>query len=84
MQYMSLSSARESLEQIMDTVTRFNDPVTIVQEEKAVVVLSDEEWRGIQETLYLQSIPGMTESIKASASEPLELGTDSKEIDWNV
>jgi PHD/YefM family antitoxin component YafN of YafNO toxin-antitoxin module len=84
MQYMTLESARESLDQIMDNVTRFNVPVTIVQEKKAIVILSDEEWRGIQETLYLQSIPGMVESIKTAASEPLISGVDASEINWDV
>jgi len=42
-----------------------------------------EEWSGIQETLYLQSIPGMVESIGAAAAEPLEDGVDASEVDFD-
>ena len=49
--------------------------MTIVSDDsRAAVIISMEEWSGIQETLYLNSIPGMVESIKEAAAEPLELG----------
>jgi PHD/YefM family antitoxin component YafN of YafNO toxin-antitoxin module len=43
-----------------------------------------EEWSSIQETLYLQSIPGMVKSIKAAAAEPLADGIDAAEVDFGV
>jgi len=43
-----------------------------------------EEWRGIQETIYLQSIPGMVESTKAAAGEPLEDGIPASEVDFGI
>ena len=47
-----------------------------------VVLLSEDECNNIQETLYLQSIPGMADSIKAAAEEPLENGVNVSEIDF--
>ncbi|MDR1962409.1 MAG: type II toxin-antitoxin system Phd/YefM family antitoxin [Planctomycetaceae bacterium] len=85
MQYITAETAQKELRNIVNNITQFNEPVTIVSEDKrAIVLLSIEDWSGIQETLYLQSIPGMVESIKAAAAEPLELGTDAAEVDWNV
>ncbi len=85
MQYATVESAQKELNSIIDNITQFNETVTIVSnDKKAVVLLSMEEWNGIQETLYLQSIPGMTQSIKEAASEPLELGIDAARVDWNV
>ena len=44
------------------------------------VLISEEDWNSIQETLYLSSIRGMKESILEASKEPLE---DSvKELDW--
>ena len=85
MQYATVESAQKELNSIIDTILQFDEPVTIVSNEnKAIVLISMEEWHGIQETLYLQSIHGMVESIKAAAAEPLESGIDANEINWDV
>ncbi|MDR1868111.1 MAG: type II toxin-antitoxin system prevent-host-death family antitoxin [Treponema sp.] len=85
MQYMTIETAQKELDNLIDNVSQFNEPAVIVSHNnKTVIVLSMEEWNSIQETFYLQSIPGMTESIKNAASEPLEHGRDAKEVDWGV
>jgi prevent-host-death family protein len=85
MKHMTANSARKDFDNMLDDVTRYNEPVTIVSDDnRAAVIISMDEWRGIQETLYLQSIPGMVESIKAAASEPLEDGIDASELDYDV
>ena len=48
------------------------------------VLMSMEEWSGIQETLYLMSIPGMVKSIKDAANEPLEDGIDASEVIFDL
>ena len=49
-----------------------NLEIIIVNDDgKNAVIVSEEEWDSIQETLYLYSIPGMVESIKAAREEPL-------------
>ena len=42
--------------------------------------MAADDWRAIQETLYLLAVPGMRESIKAGMAEPLD--QSSKELDW--
>jgi antitoxin YefM len=49
-----------------------HEPVVITGKRNNAVLVSQEDWNNIQETLYLSSIPGMVESIKAAASEPHE------------
>ncbi|GHV52632.1 hypothetical protein FACS1894216_09110 [Synergistales bacterium] len=85
MKRVSSSTAQKNFAALLDNVTRYNEPVTIVSEDDtAAVLLSMEEWSGIQETLFLQSIPGMAESIKAAAAEPLELGVPASEADFGA
>ena len=70
---------------MLDSVTRYNEPGTIVSDyNKVAVMISMEEWKGIQESLYLHSIPGMAESIKEAALEPLEDGFDASGLSYNV
>lgn len=46
------------------------------------VILSAADWQAIEETLYLNQIPGMVASIHTAAAEPLEDGTRLEDLDW--
>ena len=81
MKHITANTARKDFDSILYDVSRYNEPITIVSDDNRVeVLLSMEEWSGIQETLFLQAIPGMVESIKAAAREPLEDGIDASEL----
>lgn len=80
MQVMTVSNARANLYRLVDEVHEQGEPTMLVGKRHNAVLISEEEWRGIQETIYLSSIPGMVESIKAAAKEPLSEG--STELDW--
>ena len=85
MRHITANTARGDFLSILECVTRYNEPVTIVSDDDQVAVLmSMEEWSGIQETLYLHSIPGMVQSIKDAAAEPLSEGVDASEVDFDV
>jgi PHD/YefM family antitoxin component YafN of YafNO toxin-antitoxin module len=73
---MTANSAKNDFEGVLSYVTKYNDPITVVDDdENAVVVLSLQAYqdynRSIEDTLYLQSIPGMMESIKQNAEASL-------------
>ena len=85
MRHLTANTAQRDFVSVLDTVARYNEPVTIVSDNNNVcVLLSIEEWSDIQETLYLQSIPGMVESIKKAAAEPLADGVEASQVDWDV
>lgn len=85
MMHITANTAQRDFDNVLDSVTRFNEPVTIVSDEsKVAVLISMENWSGIQETLYLYSIPGMVQSIKDAAAEPLSDGMDASEVDFDV
>ena len=46
------------------------------------IVLGEKDWNAIEETLYLNQVPGLVESIKTAAQESLEEGTSFEELDW--
>lgn len=72
MKTITATSARANLFGLIDQVTEENEEVMITTKRKNVIMVSEEDWRSIQETLYLSSIPGMVESIKEATNEPLE------------
>jgi PHD/YefM family antitoxin component YafN of YafNO toxin-antitoxin module len=46
------------------------------------IVLSESDWKAIEETLYLNQVPGLVDSIAAAASESLDDGINVEDLDW--
>ena len=69
---LSASEARKRLYNLVDEVKETHEPVQIVGKRNSAVLVSEEDWRAIQETLYLTSIPGMRESIREGLSTSVE------------
>ena len=69
----TLTKAQKNLPQLVDDVNDSCRPVIIVNEGsgKNAVLVSEDDWNSIQETMYLYSIPGMVESILEARNEPL-------------
>jgi antitoxin YefM len=77
---LSASEARKRLYSLVDEVRESHEPVQIVGKRSSAVLVSEEDWRAIEETLCLASIPGMRESIKKGLGTPV--GKCSEEPGW--
>ena len=80
MTILSATEARKSLYNLVDAVALSHDPIQIVGKRHSAVLISEEDWRAIQETLFLTSIPSMRESIKKGLNTPVE--KCSKDLTW--
>jgi antitoxin YefM len=77
---MNATEARSKLYKLIDEISDSHTPVIITGKRKNAVLLSEEDWNAINETLFLVSIPGMRESIKEGMST--ELNDCEEELDW--
>lgn len=76
MNAISATRARENIYQLIADVNMNGEPITITNNKgKNAVLISEEDWKAIEETLYLMAIPGMTESVLNTRKEPLDEGT---------
>ena len=80
MSAINITNARKQLYKLVEEVQESHEPVIITSKSGSAVLLSEEDWRAIEETLYLSSIPGLRESIKVGLTEPLS--KSSKKIKW--
>ena len=80
MNTFSATQARSQLLQLMDEIAQNHQPVLITGDRHNAVLLSQEDWDSIQETLYLLSISGMGESIQAGIATPI--ADCATELDW--
>ncbi len=69
---MSVTEARSNLYKLMDQAHEESVPILITGKRGNVVLVSEEDWRAIQETLHLLSVPGMRESIREGMTETLD------------
>ena len=63
--------AQDQFAEVLGEVSRTHIPMVINDERHPAVLVSADDWRSIQETLYLLSVPGMRESIRSGLQTPL-------------
>ena len=80
MNILNATEARSKLYRLIDEASENHEPIVITGKRKNAVLISEEDWNAISETMYLLSVPGMRESIKEGLNE--KLSDCSKELDW--
>ena len=76
---ISITKARAKLNQIVSEVNEFSQQITVINNRgKNAVLIGEEDWKAIQETLYLNSIPGMSQSILVSKEKEISYRSSFK------
>jgi prevent-host-death family protein len=69
---VNASQARSNLYGLLDETAESHQPVLITGKRSNGVLVSEDDWRAIQETLFLLSIPGMRSSIRRGLKTPVK------------
>ena len=77
---ITATEARKLLYKLLDDVADSHEPIQITGKRGSAVLLAEEDWRAVQETLHLLSVPGMRESIREGMTTPVE--ECDEELDW--
>jgi antitoxin YefM len=80
MKTVTASKARANLYRLIEETAVSSEPVQITGKKANAVLVSEQDWEAIQETMYLLSIPGMRESIQQGMETPA--AECAEEIDW--
>ena len=80
MKTLTATQARKELYRLLDEASETHEPIQITGKRSNAVLIGEEDWRSIQETLYLTSVPGMQKSIVEGLNTALEETED--ELDW--
>ena len=77
---LSATEARTKLYRLIDQASLSHEPIIITGKRGNAVLISEDDWRSIQETMYLLNIPNMRGSIREGLATPIK---DCKEnLDW--
>lgn len=77
---LTASKARVRMYKLLDKAAESHEPIQITGKRHNAILIAEEDWRAIKETLYLLSIPEMRESIRQGIKVPL--GKCSKKLKW--
>ncbi|MCZ6672815.1 MAG: type II toxin-antitoxin system Phd/YefM family antitoxin [Verrucomicrobia bacterium] len=77
---ISATNARNKLYSLIDEANESHIPIQITGKRGNAVLVSEEDWNAISETIHLSTIPGMSESIKEGMNEKIEDCSDK--LEW--
>ena len=80
MTMLTVSEARSGLYKLLDKTAESHEPIQITGKRHNAVLIAEDDWRAINETLYLLSISEMRESIREGLETPLK--KCSKKLEW--
>ena len=79
---MNITNFRKNIFGILEQTIKFNEPVNISTKDGNAVIISEEDYNGLMETLYLSSIPTMKEKIVGGLNTPIEECLNENEVQW--
>ena len=83
MNVMTATKARTNLFKVMETVNESSEPVTLTNAKgKNAVLIGEDDWNAIQETIYLNTVPGMAESLLKGRETPPGECVSESEVEW--
>ena len=80
MDSLSLPEVTPNLDNLIDQITQTHQPIMIKGTQNEVIMIAKEDWAAIQETIYLNSIPGYVDSINEAINSSREEWVNAKEL----
>lgn len=78
----TITNFRKNVYAMVENTVRFNEPVNITTKDGNAVMISEEDYLGLMETLYLTSIPGLKEKLVEGLNTPLSDTISEEEVVW--
>lgn len=78
-----IADLRENLYLMLEQAAKYSEPITVSTKDGNVVIMSEDDYRSIMETLYLASIPGMKEKIIEGLNTPAESCEPEDKVSWH-
>lgn len=79
---INITNFRKEIYELLEQTIKYNEPINISTKNGNAVVLSEEDYNNLMETLYISSVPGLKEDIIKGLNEPLESCIAEEEVEW--
>ena len=78
----TITNLRKNIYSMIENTVRYNEPVNITTKDGNAVMISEEDYLGLMETLSITSVPGMKEKLLEGLHTPLSETISEEEVDW--
>ncbi|NLJ70954.1 MAG: type II toxin-antitoxin system Phd/YefM family antitoxin [Clostridiaceae bacterium] len=82
MQYSNITNFRKNIYKLLEETIKYNEPLQISTKDGNAIVLSEDDYNSLIETLYLTSVPGMKEIIKDGLATSISDCISEDEVEW--
>lgn len=82
MSAINITNAGKELYNLVENVNLYSEPILIVSKKGNAVLVSESDWNAMQETVYLNSIPGMVESMRTELETSIEDCVPEEDVEW--
>ena len=79
---INITNFRKNIFSILEQTIKFNEPVNVSTKDGNAVILSEEDYNGLMETMYLSTMPAMKEKILEGLNVPLEACLPEDKVQW--
>lgn len=79
----TITGFRKNIFEFVDTAIRYNDVINVATKNGNAVVISEDEYNSLRETVYLMGVPGLVEGIQEARKAPEDEFTEMKDVDWS-
>lgn len=82
MLHVNVTNFRKNIFGLLEQTVTYNEPVNVSTKSGNVVLLSEDDYNGLMETVYLMSIPGMKEKLVEGKNTSIENCIPEDEVEW--
>ena len=79
---VNITNFRKDIYELLEQTIKYNEPLNISTKNGNAIVISEEDYNNLIETLYISSVPGLKEKITKGLKEDLKDCIDENEVDW--
>ena len=78
---VNITNFRKNIYSLVEQTIKYNEPINVSTKDGNAILISEDDYRSLMETLYIESVPGLKEEILKAAEEPYEECTPEEEVD---
>ena len=79
---VNITNFRKDIYELLEQTIKYNEPLNISTKNGNAIVISEEDYNNLIETLYISSVPGLKDKITKGLEEDLKDCIDENEVDW--
>ncbi|HBC85185.1 MAG TPA: prevent-host-death protein [Clostridiales bacterium] len=79
---VNITSFRKDIYKLLDNTIKYNEPINVSTKNGNAIILSEEDYNSLIETLYIESVPGLKKEILERANDSEDEFVSEDEVEW--